>query len=477
MKNKLFVFLLLVTVYSVSCTVHKTVTKPAPQLKLKKVEKGKQLELNSKWWENFNDKELNKTVEQVLQKNLTIVQSIARLKQMEAVAGIAKAGLMPSVNLDLNGKSTKYSYNTFNMFDATQTDKIDLYTATATVGYQVDLWKKVINGKKAAVYNYLASEKAAESVAMTVVSTTIDLYYSICEQQNAVKLIESQIEVLNSYLDLISSRAEKGLASLLEVLQQKQLLESTKNQLPLEQLKLKVLKNQLAVLLTQDPRQFDFTRENCEIPQISELSKKGISAQILLNRPDVKAAELSLLAADHQLAVAIADRFPNITLSASFGSQMDSPSTLFDRWFLSLSGDILTPIFNGGRLKNEVKRNKAVVYEKFKNWQYSILNAVKEVEDTLITEQKYKEVLSLTKSQVKLAKETLNQSLNRYENGLTDYLSVLSAQKTLYSLQREMLRKQRELVSNRVKLYLALGGDFSNYINNKNINIELEERK
>jgi NodT family efflux transporter outer membrane factor (OMF) lipoprotein len=477
MKNKLFVFLLLTTVFFTSCTVHKTITKPSPHLELKTTTTKNQLKINNKWWENFNDKDLNKVVEKVLQKNLTLEQSVAKLKQMEAVAGIAKAGLMPFVNLDINGKSTKYSYNTFNMFDATQTDKIELYTVTATVGYQVDLWKKVINGKKAAIYNYLASEKAAEAVAMTVVSTTVDLYYSICEQEKAVKLIENQIEVLNNYLNLVSSRAEKGLASLLEVLQQKQLLESTKNLLPLEQLKLGVLKNQLAVLLSQDPKSFTISHSDCSIPQPDDLPQKGISAQLLLNRPDVKAAELSLIAADHQLAVAIADRFPNITISANFGSQMDSPSTLFDRWFLSLSGDILTPLFDGSRRKNEVKRNKAVVYEKFKAWQYSILNAIKEIQDAIITEQKNKEVLNLTKNQVILAKETLTQSLNRYKSGLTDYLSVLSAQKTYYTLQRDMLRKQRELVSNRVKLYLSLGGDFSNYINNKNINIELEERK
>jgi len=478
MNNKviftLFLFLLLS-----SCSVHKTVTNPDPKLNLIDNEKKLQenFQLNSKWWESFNDKELNKTIELLFTKNLTLKQSIARLKQMESVAKIAGAGMFPSVNVAIDGQSTKYSDTTINFLDGTQTDKINLYNMTGSLSYQLDLWKKISNGKKAELYSYLATEKGVESTYMTVVSTTIDLWYSIAEQKKAVKLIKNQVSALEEYLNLLNMRAAKGLATLLEVLQQKQLVESTKNKIPMEELKLNILKNQLSVLLGENPADFKFDK-NIIIPSIDNIPNTGLPSQLLKNRPDVKAAEYNLIASDHRLAVAIADRFPSINLGISFGSQMDSPSKLFDSWFLKLSGNLLGPIIDGGRRKNEVKRNREVVYEKFSTWQLSILNAIKEVEDTVFTEKKYKETLKNTTLQVSLGTETLKQSTNRYINGLTDYLNVLSAQKTLLQLQREKLRIKRELVSNRAKLYLAIGGDFSEKIKKeKHNNIKLEEKK
>lgn len=478
MNNKLMLYIL-IFLLSISCTVHKTVSNPEHKLDLRVENKelDKNFKVDSKWWKSFNDENLNEFVEQIFDKNLTIKQSIARLKQMEAIAQISKAGLYPSLNLSASGQSTKYSYDAYNFNTGTLSDKVNLYSTNATVGYQLDLWKKISNGKKAELYNYLATEKGAESTFMTVISNSIDLWYSIGEEEKAVSLIKNQISVIEKYLDLINLRASKGLATLLEVLQQKQILESVKNQLPMEELKLKVLKNQLAVLLGENPATFKFENKII-IPSIGNLPNTGIPAYLLQNRPDVKAAEYNLIASDSKLAVAIADRFPSINLGINFGSQVNSPSNLFDKWFLAFSGDILGPIFDGGRRKNEVMRNRAVVYEKFKTWQLSILNAIKEVEDSVITEKKYKETLLNTSSQVKLGKITLDQSLSRYLNGISDYLNVLNAQKTFYQLEREELRIKKQLISNRLKLYLALGGDFSEQVKkNQNINIKLEERK
>lgn len=468
-----------ITIFSISCSVHKVVKKPQHKLNIEesKFENTKKdYKLNSKFWESFEDKKLNEFVNTVFEKNLNLKEAVARLKQMEAISNISKAGYFPTVNISAGAQNTKYSYDAYNILTGTVSDDIDIYSTNLSIGYQLDLWGKIKNGRKAELLNYLSTEKGVESTYLTIAGNAVDLWYSIAEQQMAVELTKEQIKVVSKYLDLINSRAAKGLASLLEVLQQKQVLENIKNQLPAEMMKLEVLKNQLAVLIAENPSNFKF-ENSLTIPEIKDLPNTGLPSDLLKNRPDVKAAEFALISADHKLAVAIADRFPSISLGINLGSQADSPSNLFDKWFLKLSSDILAPIVDGGRRRNEVKRNKAIVFEKFNSWKLSILNSIKEVEDAIITEKKYKETYLNVKKQVELSKTTLDQSLDRYINGLTEYLNVLNAQKSYYQLQREEIRIKRQLVSNRVKLYLALGGDMKEEIKkNENINIKLEER-
>ena len=181
---------------------------------------------------------------------------------------------------------------------------------------------------------------------------------------------------------------------------------------------------------------------------------------MLRNRPDVKAAELRLIAADHRLAAAIADRFPSINLSAGITGQTDKIENVFSQWISTLAGSLTAPVFDAGRRKAEADRNRAVVRELFYRWKAGLINAFTEVEDTLVTEEGLLETYKSTKSQVELAEMTLGRSRSLYVNGLTDYLTVLTSLRALQNLERAEIGIKKSLISNRIKFHSALGGDW-----------------
>jgi outer membrane protein TolC len=175
----------------------------------------------------------------------------------------------------------------------------------------------------------------------------------------------------------------------------------------------------------------------------------------------VRAAELQAIAADHRLAVAIADRYPSLSISATVGGQAEKIPDVLDRWFLNLAGNLLAPILDGGRRAAEADRNRAVVEERIWAWQAVLIGACAEVEDALVIERNLRETHEILESQIDLAGTTLERSRAQYVNGLTDYLTVLTALQSLQELQRQAILTEQELLENRIRLYLALGGSWS----------------
>jgi outer membrane protein TolC len=167
------------------------------------------------------------------------------------------------------------------------------------------------------------------------------------------------------------------------------------------------------------------------------------------------------MAADHRLAVAVADRYPSLSISATVGGQAERFSDVLDQWFTNLAGNLLAPVFAGGRLTAEADRNRAVVQERIYAWESALLGACTEVEDALVAERGLSETNRILDTQLELAGANLERSRALYVNGLTDYLTVLTALQALQNLQRQAITTQQELVSNRIRLYLALGGSWS----------------
>ena len=150
-----------------------------------------------------------------------------------------------------------------------------------------------------------------------------------------------------------------------------------------------------------------------------------------------------------------------ISLSATAGSQAGEISDLFDKWFTNLAGNLILPLFDTGRRKAEVERNRAIVRERFYQWEAVLLNALAEVEDALAREEGLQKSYSSIIKQVELAQQTLDRSRALYINGLTDYLTVLTSLQALQNLQRVEINIRKSLISNRIKLHSALGGSWT----------------
>ena len=456
--KKAFAGLALVLILSsAACTVHKPITEVEPREALPdSFSGGSTLPPVDRWWEQFENQDLKRLVNEALSGNLTLRMAWSRLDQAKQLAKIAGAGHYPGLDFGFGIQQ----YNAGGSLPPDSPESFREFTGTIALSYQVDLWKKITNNRLAAVLDFEAGREDLEATALTITSSVAELWASLVEQDAFLQLLEDQLEVGNDYQRLVEARFGRGISSAVDVYQQRLLVESIREQFPRTKMQQKLLKHQLAILLGRQPTAaISLTRSN--LPLIKELPPMGLPAKIIRNRPDVRAAELRLFAADHRMAIAVADRFPSISLNAATGSQSGEISDLFDKWFTNLAGNLMLPLFDAGRRKAEVERNRAIVGERFYQWEAVLLNALAEVEDALVKEEGLQKSFASIIMQVELAQQTLDRSRALYINGLTDYLTVLTSLQSLQNLQRVEINIRKSLIINRIKLHNALGGSWT----------------
>jgi len=405
------------------------------------------------WWEQFENQDLERLVNEALSGNLTLRMAWSRLDQARQLAKIAGAGHYPGLEFGIGIQQR----NSGGTLPPDSTESLRDFSGSITLSYQVDLWKKITNNRLAAVLDFEAGREDLEATALTITSSVAELWTSLAEQDAFLLLLEDQLEVGNDYLKLVEARFGRGISSAVDVYQQRLLVESIREQFPKTKMQQKLLQHQLALLLGRQPMTV-LPMTGSKLPLIKDLPPTGIPAKDLRNRPDVRAAELRLFAADHRVGMAVADRFPSISISATAGSQAGEISSIFDQWSTNLAGNLMVPLFDAGRRKAEVERNRSIVSERFYQWEAVLLNAFAEVEDALVKEDGLLKTYSSTIKQVELAQLTLDRSRALYINGLTDYLTVLTSLRALQNLQRIEINIRKTLISNRIKLHSALGG-------------------
>jgi outer membrane protein TolC len=242
-----------------------------------------------------------------------------------------------------------------------------------------------------------------------------------------------------------------------DVLRQRQLVESTRERRTVVEERAEVLKNRLAVLLGRPP-QAGVPAAPDSLPALPPLPETGVPVDLVQRRPDVQTAFNRLRAADRELAAAISDQYPRLTLTASASTVANRAGDLFETWAYSFAGNLLAPIFRGGELRAEVDRTEAVRTQRLYEYGQTILVAFREVEDALVREQKQREQLRQLRTQVRLARRSYEQLRVQYLNGTADYLDVLTALDEVQQLRRDRLAARLTLVEDRIALYRALAG-------------------
>jgi outer membrane protein TolC len=218
-----------------------------------------------------------------------------------------------------------------------------------------------------------------------------------------------------------------------------------------------VLRHQLAILLGRPPAA-ELGVADAALPVLPALPETGLPAELLARRPDVRAAQRRVNAADYRLGVAIANLLPTLSLSATGSYSGDQISNVFDTRMWSIAADVFGPIFEGHRRRAEVDRTRAVVADALAAYGQAVLGAFQEVEDALAQEREQIAFLTSLQEQVELAEATLREARLQYANGLGDYLNVLTALATVQRLERDELTARQQLVAFRIQLYRALAG-------------------
>jgi NodT family efflux transporter outer membrane factor (OMF) lipoprotein len=404
------------------------------------------------WWESFQSPELNRLIGEALTNSPSIQQARARLAQAEALAVQAGAARVPSVGYDGAAARTENSSP-----DVT----IESYSLGLNASYELDLWGRIKSQAEAAALDRDASREQLNTAMMTLTARVASRWSAILSQRLQLEVIRNQLASNETALELIELRFRKSLSSALDVYQQRQTVAGTASAIPLAELNEELLNNELAALLGRaDPQSLAIT--NGALPDIEAVPAIGIPADVLANRPDVRQAGLQLKAADWSVSAARADRLPAIRLSASASYLSDDTGSLFDDWITNLAGSLAGPIFEGGRRRAEVERTRAVADERLAAYRAVVINAIREVEDALISEEKQRDYLAALDERLDAARLSYGESINRYRNGLIEYTTVLIQLDILQSLERERVASQYQLIQYRINLYRALGGTWPN---------------
>ena len=406
------------------------------------------------WWKTFNDPELDLLIAQALSENFSLKEAWARLRQAQALAVKSGADLYPdlSLNADISQgrKRTKGD-------GGTSAGSAENYALGLASTYELDLWGRIRSEREAARLSASASREDLRTAAMTLAASVAERWVGIVSRRMQKQLLEKQLQTDRIYLELVELRFRKGMVSALDVYQQKQVVEEIRSRIPLIEEQEQLLVHELALLLGKTAR-YPVQISRMALPVPEKVPATGLPADLLAMRPDIRAAGLRLQAADWDTAAAKADRLPAIRLSATARYAADQLDMIFDNWLLSLAGNLSAPIFDGQRRAAEVERTLAAADEKLWAYRRTVYTAVKEVEDALVSEEKRRLHIRALELQMNAAKRALDQADERYRRGLSDYLPVLTQILSVQTLERNLIERRTDLLTDRIRLYRALGG-------------------
>ncbi len=414
-----------------------------------------------KWWTVLGDAELDKLIATALRDNLDLIATWDRLAEARATARRSDAGLYPSLTGDGGASRTRTeTHKGGGGFAAplgtTYTSNFSLGLAAA---YEVDLWGRVKSTSDASALDVLVSQEDLDAAAITLTAEVAQTWFRLLESRQQLALLDSQIETSGQILELVELRFGLGKVPAIDLLQQKQQLESKHAEKARTHSGRVVLQHQLAVLLGKAPGTFKTPAG--VLPQaLPALPDTGLSADLIRRRPDVRSAHYRVAAANKRVAAAIADRFPRVSLSLQAGTATTRVRDLFDNWFATLAANLTAPILDGGARAAEVDRTRAVASRQLHSYAQKILRAIQEVEDALVRESRQRQYIDSLDKQLKLSDEVIAKTRQRYANGdkAVDYLRILASLESHQRLQRTRLTASRELVDFRVGLYRALAG-------------------
>lgn len=402
--------------------------------------------------------------------------AIGRVYEFSARLGIARSFQLPEVDGDAVGlrrdrpparRTNKSNKNNnqkkHNKKKIKATSKnvgiTNLFTVLLNLTYYVDIWGKTQNEVDASFAELTAQIEARRSIVLTVVSEVAATYVLLRQYD---KQLEIAVETYNSRLysyKLFKLRFEGGLTSEMEVKQAE--AEALDALVEVKQLQMLIprTENQLSVLLGLNPGPIcrGLLLENFQLPPVIPA---GLPSDLLEQRPDIIEAEELLIAANSRVAEAKTNFFPQINLTANYGNRSDSLSHLFtgEANYWQYGVDVFQQIFNAGRIGYEVEIEKAGRMEALYNYYLTIQKAFREVNDALVTHQVSIELQKIGEKEVEVLKVYLHLANLQYDNGQTDYLNVLDAERRLFSAQLQLVQFQADSFNSLIALYAALGG-------------------
>jgi multidrug efflux system outer membrane protein len=410
------------------------------------------------WWEIFNDAELNGYEQQLLKANQSLEAARDRLDHARSLARVASAGLFPTANVDPSASRIRYSGNRPENTQPGVALTQGLYEVPFALNYEVDLFGRARKTLQAANASLQGTAADLQNVQLVLTAELAADYFSLRELDSEYQVVQESVKIQRQGLVLVNHRHEGGIASGLDLAQQQTLLDSTVTQLDLLKQQRAQFEHAIAVL-TGNPAS-TFSIRVAPLLAVPPPVPLGIPSDLLERRPDIATAERGMAQANALVGVARTAFYPQFTISGAggfqsvtLGSLISAPST-----FWSLGGDLLQPIFNGGRNRATLAATESAYDESVANYRQSTLSAFQQVEDGLSGLNSLSRAAESQSAAVADAHRALDIANDRYVGGLTTFLDVITAQSVLLTNERLSTQLLGQQMVTSVYLVKALGG-------------------
>jgi len=427
----------------------------------------------SQWWQGFADPELKELVAKALQSNLDLKSAASRIRQAREQAVIAGAARLPSVNVAGAGGRLYSKSDPLAALGgggamagaASGSTNLHEYALSLDASWEIDLFGGVQSAIDAANANTEAQEWQLRDGEVSLTAEVANDYLSLRALQERRALTKTSIEHHEELLGLAAARAHAGLASELDINQERSALSREQAQLPALEAEAGAATNALAVLLGEAPDtlQTEFKSQPDTQEEAAALGYElpaGLPSDLLRRRPDVRAAERRLAAASADVGVAVAKLYPSFDLIAAASLASSSPGNLLAaRNFAALGiGDVMWPVFAGGRLRANVRASEEARTQAYLAYQGAVLAALQDAENAIIRCATEARRLESLQRDAAAAGSTLHIAEDEYDSGIVDFTIVLSADATDLDARDALVQSRQALAQARIALYKALGG-------------------
>lgn len=407
--------------------------------------------INLKWWELFDDPVLDTLIEIALEQNKDVLIAAARVEAAKANVGYTRADALPTINAVAG--ASRGNYSGFKSENASSS-----FYAFPELVWEIDFWGKYRRSTEAAKAELLSSQYAMRTTQMSLISSVVGTYFLLLADIAKYEISKNTLESRKRGTGIIQARFDYGIVPEID-LNQAQIQEAiAAAAVPVYRRYMAYDQSTLSILIGQYPDTI-LTGARLVDQQYPPDIPTGLPSQLLERRPDILQAEADYMQQNAMIGVAVAMRFPSISLTGLLGGASNDLSTFTSggmAW--SVGGTLLGPLFQWGKNKRRVEVARYNAEASRLNYEFTVIQAFKEVEDALITIETLREELIAQKARMTAAQNAESLSNERYDKGVTSYLEVLESQRQSFDAQLIYSSLRSDLLTSYIELYKALGG-------------------
>ncbi|MNJ85358.1 Outer membrane protein OprM precursor [compost metagenome] len=466
--NRTIKFWILIAVLISACNVGDRYARNEKELNMPESYRTEQHELTADtvmldWKTFFKDPVLLGLIEKALNKNNEIGIALMSMQQLELSYKQSRLGLLPTMDLTAGASRTWLSKNSLNGSLSEEflgTTYLDDYSATVKLSWEVDIWGKAKKQKEGALASYMGQKENMTALKTRIVVQVAQAYYNLISLDEQLKIAQKNVELSDSTLVMIRMQYASSLVNSLAVEQMEAQKKTAELLIPLANQNIEIQENALSILCGEYPNRVERSG-NLELAMPETVFAQGVPANLLSRRPDVKAAEYAIVAANSKVGLAKAAMLPSISITPSIGSN----SFRFNSWFdlpgsliKNLGANLTQPIFQRKALKTDYQVAMLERDKKAMEYRQSVMIAVGEVSDALVRMKYTDERLVLLEQKGESLSKSVIDVLLLYKSGMATYLEVITAQNNALQNELDIISVKKEKLNAITDLYRSVGG-------------------